>query len=159
MNYYQGDLDYLALCYAVQNRKTAEQIARLLQEQRVRVWSSDMGCNLKQDADAARFQKCRAAVILISAQWAADTLCRIQLQAAAALELDTVLVFLDETDLSKDEQLSALLRRSVRMTDYSAKEKNAFVEAFMPLLCVRDCLMAENEEPEKKKSGLFGLFK
>ena len=159
MDYYQGDLDYLALCYSVKDRKPAEQIARLLQERRIRVWSSDKGCCLKQDADAARFQKCRAAVILISADWAADTLCRIQMQAAAALELDTVLVFLDETDLSTDEQLSVLLRRSMRMTDYRAKEKDAFLEAFMPLLCVRDCLMAENEQPEKKKSGLFGFFK
>ena len=158
MEYYQGDKDYLALCFAKENRKTAEKIAECLTENGVRVWSSENGCELTQDKEAARLEKCRAAVIVISKEWTADALCRMQLQAAAALELDTVLIFTDETDLSGDGDLSALLSRSVRMLDYSPKAQKDFLETVMPLLCVRDCLMDEEEQPKKKK-GLFGLFK
>jgi len=156
MEYYQGDKDYLALCFAKSDRKTAEQILECLQKQRVRVWTSSRGCNLQKDADAARFQKCRAAVILVSAAWSAEELCRAQLYIASKLELDTVLVFLDETDLSTDEQLAALLSRSVRMVDYRAAAQEEFLETMMPLLCVRDCIMEADEQPETKKTGLFG---
>ena len=158
MDYYQGTEDYLALCFSKENRKTAEQIAECLLDSRIRVWSSDGGCELKEDAEASRFEKCRAAVIVISKEWTADPMCRIQLQAAAALDLSTVLVFIDETDLSADADLSALLSRSARMTDFSPKKKKEFLDAVLPLLCVQDCRMTEEEQPKKKK-GLFGLFK
>lgn len=158
MEYYQGDRDYLALCFAKENRKTAEQIAECLQKQHVRVWGSDSGCELTQDSEASRFEKSRAAVIVISKEWAADALCRLQLQAAAALDLAAVLVFIDETDLSADADLSALLSRSARMLDYNPKAEGEFTDAVMPLLCVRDCIMQEDEQPKKKKSGIFGLF-
>ncbi|MBR5371749.1 MAG: toll/interleukin-1 receptor domain-containing protein [Oscillospiraceae bacterium] len=158
MDYYQGNADYLALCFSKENRKTAEQIAECLLDSRVRVWSTDNGCALTEDAEASRFEKCRAAVIVISKEWTADPMCRLQLQAAAALDLSTLLIFIDETDLSADADLSALLNRSDRMTDFNPKKKQEFLDAVMPLLCVRDCLMSEDEQPKKKK-GLFGLFK
>lgn len=158
MQYYQGDRDYLALCFSKSDRKSAEKLASCLQQQRVRIWSSSRGCALNHDEDGAYFQQSRAAVILISAAWCEEPLCRAQLQIAAKLEKDMVLVFLDQTDLSADAVLAPLLSRSVRMVDYNAAAEQDFCDAMLSLLCVRDCIMDADEQPEKK-SGLFGFLK
>lgn len=153
---YQGKSDYIALCYAQKDKAQAERYSALLWEKKLRVWSGERGGNVRKRADLERMAGCRAAVILVSENWLSDSACIDQLKAVTACERETVLVFLDSSDLTGNEQVGALLNRSVRMTD--GQDPEAGVQELAQLQCITDCRMADGEKPKTKKSGLFGLF-
>ena len=111
MEVYKGTADYIALCFAQENREAAEKLAEWMNTERLRVWSSDRGCNPKKKADAARLAGCRTAVILISKNWLADDRYTSQLRGAAQLNKQMVLLFLDETDLSTNEEETRLINK------------------------------------------------
>ena len=158
MEVYKGKSDFLALCYAQQNRDTAEQIVERLNEERFRVWTNDRGCNPKKKADAVRLAESRTVVILISKDWLSDEKYTNQLRGAAHIQKQLVLLFLDDTDLSKNEELNLLLNRSVRMLDYKDIEPSECFEKLFALECIQDCKMADDEEAETEKTGLMGLL-
>ena len=158
MEVYKGTADYIALCFAQENREAAEKLAEWMNRERLRVWSSDRGCNPKKKADAARLAGCRTAVILISENWLADDRYTSQLQGAAQLNKQMVLLFLDETDLSGNEALNLLLSRSVRMTDYKPDAPDECYEELLSLECIQDCKMKDDEQPDTEKTGLLGFL-
>lgn len=158
MDAYQGNSDYIALCFSPKNRETAEKIYDQLAEARLRVWSSRRGCSPAKESDAARLAACCTALILVSAEWNADEKCTAQLRKAAEAERQIVLLFLDDTDLAQNEKLNLLLSRSTRMLDYDSGQPAGFMEELLSLMCIQDCKMAENEEPDTKKVGFLGLF-
>ena len=158
MEAYQGKLDYIALCFSADNRSAAEEICELLAKARLRVWTSKRGCDPRKDADAERLAGCTAALILVTADWAADEKSLLQLRKAAEADRQIVMLFLDDTDLSNYEDLSLMLSRSTRMLDYRAESAAECLEDLLSILCIHDCRMADNEEPDTKKIGFLGLF-
>ena len=158
MEVYKGKSEFLALCYAQQNRDAAEQIVERLNQERYRVWTNDRGLNPKKKADATRLAESRAAVILVSKDWISDEKYTNQLRGASLLQKQTVLLFLDDTDLSKHEALNLLLNRSVRMFGYNAEQPEDCFSELFSLECVQDCKMKDDEEPDTEKTGLIGLL-
>ncbi len=49
MEVYQGKLDFIAVCFAKDDRSTAETLIEKLHAKRLRVWSSERGCNVKKE--------------------------------------------------------------------------------------------------------------
>ena len=158
MEVYKGKEDFLALCYAQQNRDAAEQIVERLNEERYRVWTNDRGVNPKKKSDATRLAECRAVVILISKDWTEDEKYTNQLRGASLIQKQTVLLFLDDTDLSMHEELNLLLNRSVRMFDYKKDKPEEGFSELLSLDCVQDCKMKDDEEPDTEKTGLIGFL-
>ena len=158
MEVYKGKSDFIALCFAQQNRDTAEKIVERLHKDRFRVWTNDRGCNPKKKTDAVRLAESRAAVILVSKDWIGDEKYTNQLRGAAHIQKQLVLIFLDDTDLSKHEELNLLLNRSVRMFDYKENEPEACFEELLALECIQDCKMKDDEEADTEKTGLIGFL-
>lgn len=158
MEVYQGKSDFIAVCFAKDNRSTAETLIEKMQAQRLRVWSSERGCNVKKKDDAARFAECRTAVILISKDWLKSETYAMQLRAAAEQEKALVLLFLEGANLVGKEDLRMLLSRAVRMIDYAPEEDAVCMEELLGLECITDCRMAEDEEPDLKKSGIWDIL-
>ena len=158
MEVYKGKSDFIALCYAQQNRDAAEQIVDKLNQERFRVWTNDRGCNPKKKADAVRLAESRVAVILISKDWIADEKYTNQLRGAAHIQKQLVLLFLDDTDMSKHEELNMLLNRSVRMMDFKPDAPEDCFSVLMTLDCITDCKMADDEEPDPEKTGIIGFL-
>ena len=158
MEVYKGKSDFLVLCYAQQNRDAAEQIVERLNQERFRVWTNDRGLNPKKKADATRLAESRAAVILISKDWIGDEKYTNQLRGASMIQKQIVLLFLDDTDLSKHEELNLLLNRSVRMFGFDPKAPEEGFSQLLSLECVQDCKMKDDEEPDTEKTGLIGFL-
>ena len=158
MEVYKGKSDFIALCYAQQNRDAAAQILERLNQARFRVWTNDRGCNPKKKADAVRLAESRVALILISKDWITEEKYTNQLRGAAHIQKQTVLVFLDDTDMSKHEELNLLLNRSVRMFDFKADAPEECMENLMSLECIQECKMADGEEPDTENTGLIGFL-
>lgn len=156
MESYQGTADYIALCFAPADKDTAEQITAALQEQRLRVWVNSRGCNPAKQKDLARLAACRTAVILISKEWLNTETCAEQLKQAAALDKQTVLLFTDGADLVGRDDLNAVISRSVRMLDYSPDAPAECIDEMTALECILDCKLADGEEPDNRKVGIFG---
>ena len=125
MEVYQGKLDYIALCFAKEDRSTAEALIAKLLEKRLRVWSSERGCNVKKKDDAARFGECRTALLLISKDWLESESCAMQLRAAAEQEKALVLLFMGGANFVGKADLNALISRSARMIDYDPADDAA----------------------------------
>ena len=158
MEVYQGKLDFIAVCFAKDDRSTAEALIEKLNSKRLRVWSSERGCNVKKKDDAARFAECRTALILISKDWLGSETCAAQLRAASEQEKAIVLLFLGGADLVGRDDLNALLSRSVCMLDYAPANDADSTEDLLGLECIRDCAMQENEEPDLKKTGIWDIL-
>lgn len=158
MEVYKGKSDFIALCYAQQNRDAAEQIVDRLNQDRFRVWTNDRGCNPKKKADAVRLAESRVAVILISKDWIAEEKYTNQLRGAAHIQKQLVLLFLDDTDMSKHEELNLLLNRSVRMMDFKPDAPEDCFSELLALDCITDCKMADDEEPDTEKTGIIGFL-
>ena len=158
MEVYKGKSDFLALCYAQQNRDAAERIVERLNQERYRVWTNDRGLNPKKKADATRLAESRAAVILVSKDWISDEKYTNQLRGASLLQKQTVLLFLDDTDLCKHENVKNLLSRSVRMFNFKPDEPEEGFSELFSLECVQDCKMKDDEEPDTEKTGLIGFL-
>ncbi len=159
MEVYQGTSDFVAVCYAKEDRAAAEQLVDRLNAQRIRVWTNERGCNMKKKDDLSRFAACRTACILISKAWLAKDAFALQLEAAAKLEKQTVLLFLEGADLARNEKLGALLNRSMHMLDYVPEDETAFQEELLSLECMQDCRIADDEEPDTKQlSGLWEIL-
>lgn len=158
MEVYQGKSDFIAVCFAKEDRSTAEALIAKLQEECLRVWSSERGCNVKKKDDAARFAECRTALILISKDWLESETCAMQLRAAAEQDKAYVLLFLGGTNLMGKEDLRMLLSRSARMIDYAPDDASACTEELLGLECITDCRMAEGEAPDLKKTGLWDIL-
>ena len=156
---YQGNADFIAVCFDPDDREIAEQIIARLDAGHLRVWSGSRGCNIQKKNDAARLAACRTALIIISQNWLADGKCTPQLRFAAEHELQTVLLFTDDADLSTNEELRLLLSRSVRMLDYRAESAEECFAELLSLECVQDCKMRDGEQPDEEKPGLFGFLK
>ena len=158
MEVYQGKSDFIALCFAKEDRSTAEALIAKLLEKRLRVWSSERGCNVKKKDDAARFGECRTALLLISKDWLESESCAMQLRAAAEQEKALVLLFMGGANFVGKDDLNALVSRSARMIDYAPEDDAECMEELLELECIRDCMMAENEEPDLKKTGLWDIL-
>lgn len=160
MNGYQGKADFIALCFSKKDRDTAERIAELLQKAGLRVWGNDRGCRVSRKADRERLAECRTALLLISKEWLADKSCSAQLAAACETERQTVMVFLDDADLTGNAALTPYLGRAVRMIDYRPQDERACFEELFALECITDCRKQPGEQdPEPESGGLFGLFR
>lgn len=156
MNGYQGTADYIALCFSAKDEEAAEQIAERLAGAGLRVWCNDRGCKLTRKTDRERLTNCRTALILVSAQWIADKVCQAQLAAACELERQTVLLFLDGSDLTGCEMLTPYLGRATRMLDYNDE---GFSE-LLALECITDCKAAPGEDTGSGKTGgIFDFFR
>ncbi len=158
MEVYQGKSDFIAVCFAKDDRSTAEALITKLNGKRLRVWSSERGCNVKKKDDAARFSECRTALILISRQWLESENSAAQLRAAAEQEKALVLLFSDGSNLVGKDDLNALISRSARMIDYNPADDAECMEELFSLECIQDCMMAEGEEPDLKKNGLWDIL-
>ena len=158
MEVYQGKAEFLALCFAKENRSTADALIARLHEKRLRVWSSDRGCNVKKKDDAARFAESRTVLILISKEWLESESCIMQVRAAAEQDKALVLLFLEGADLMGKDDIRLLLSRSVRMIDYNPADDAECMEELLGLDCVRDCAMAEGEAPDLKKTGIWDFL-
>ncbi len=158
MEVYQGKLDFIAVCFAKDDRSTAEALIEKLYAKRLRVWSSERGCNVKKKDDAARFAQCRTALILISKDWLESETCAAQLRAAAEQEKAIVLLFLGGADLVGRDDLNALLSRSVSMIDYAPDNDADCMAELLGLECIQDCAMPEGEEPDLKKTGIWDIL-
>lgn len=158
MESYQGSADFIAVCSAAKNRTAASRIIRQLQSEKLRVWVADKGFNAQRREDLERLSQCRTALILVSKQWLADENCVNQLRAASALERQTVLLFLDETDLNGVETVQSALNRSMRMISYQ-QDSDEWVKELKTLDCVTDCLLQDGEQPEMKKVSLRSFFR
>ena len=158
MEVYQGKSDFIAVCFAKNDRSTAESLIEKLQEKRLRVWSSERGCNVKKKDDAARFAECCTALLLISKDWLESETCAMQLRAAAEQEKALVLLFLNGANLVGKDNLNAMISRSTRMIDYVPDDDAAWMEELLELECIRDCMMTADEEPDLKKTGLWDIL-
>ena len=158
MEVYQGKSDFIAVCFAKDDRSTAESLIEKLLEKRLRVWSSERGCNVKKKDDAARFAECRTALLLISKDWLESETCAMQLRAAAEQEKALVLLFLNGANLVGKDNLNAMISRSARMIDYAPDDDAAWMEELLELECIRDCMMTDDEEPDLKKTGLWDIL-
>ena len=158
MESYQGKNDFIALCYDNDDRAAAERIAEALNALRVRVWSNYRGCVLRKSSDAERFAVCRTVCILISAKWIKGKNNTDQLKGAVLMDKQTVLLFLDDTDLSANEETAALLNRSMRMIDCDPENPDECMQELLSMECVTDCIMAEDEEPDTKTTSLLDIF-
>ena len=158
MESYQGNADFIAVCSSAKNRSAASKIIKRLQSEKLRVWVGDKGFNVQRREDLERLSQCRTALILVSKQWLADENCVNQLKAATTLERQTVLLFLDESDLTGNETVQSMLNRSARMISYQADSDEWFKE-LKALDCITDCTLNDGEQPEMKKVSLWSLFR
>lgn len=158
MEVYKGKSDFIALCYAQQNRSAAEAIVDRLNSERYRVWTNDRGCNPRKKTDATRLAESRVAVILVSKDWISEAKYTDQLRGAAHINKQLVLLFLDDTDMSKHEELNLLLNRSVRMFDYKEDAPEEGFAELLSLECIQDCKMPDGEEPDTEKTGIMGFL-
>ena len=155
---YQGNADFIAMCFSMKNRSLASKIIKRLQSEQLRVWIAEKGFSVQRKEDLERLGQCRTALILVSRQWLADELCVGQLKAAAALERQTVLLFLDESDLTGNEPVQSLLNRSMRMISYQADSDEWFKE-LSAMDCFTNCRLQDGENPETKKVSLWSFFR
>ena len=156
MKAYQGNADYIAVCFSRSDQETALALTEQLSAAGLRVWYHERGCRLTKKSERERFAQSRTVLILVSAAWLSDKLCTAQLAAACELEKQHVLVFLDSSDLAGNEQLTPYLGRSVRMLDHGAET----VSELMQLECITDCKADPGEADSDSGSGGFlGLFR
>lgn len=158
MESYQGKKDYIALCYDNDDRAAAEKIAEAFNALRIRVWSNYRGCVIRKGNDAERMAFSRTVCILISKKWLKGRHNTDQLKAAGLMEKQTVLLFLDDTDLSTDEEVSAMLNRSMRMIDCRIDNLEDCMQELLSMECITDCIMPEDEEPDTKTTSLLDIF-
>ena len=156
MESYQGTADYIALCYAAADRSAAEQLTAALQEQRLRVWVNNRGCAVAKQKDLAKLAASCTVVILISREWLGFEKCADQLRKAAELDKPLVLLFTEGADLTGRDDLNAVLSRSVRMLDYDPAKPAECISEMMQLDIVTDCRLADGEQPDNKRVGIFG---
>ena len=104
------------------------------------------------------FAVCRTVCILISAKWLKGKNNTDQLKGAVLMDKQTVLLFLDDTDLSANEETAALLNRSMRMIDCDPENPDECMQELLSMECVTDCIMAEDEEPDTKTTSLLDIF-
>ena len=69
-----------------------------------------------------------------------------------------MLLFLDGANLVGTDDLNALISRSARMIDYNPADDAECMEELFALECIQDCMMAEGEEPDLKKTGLWDIL-
>lgn len=155
---YQGNADFIAMCFAMKNRLLASKIINRLQKEQLRVWVADKGFSVQRKEDLERLAVCRTALILVSKQWLADELCTGQLKAAAALERQAVLLFLDESELTGNDAVQAMLPRSAHLLSYSA-DSEEWLKELLSLECITDCKYGAGEDPQTKKVSLWSLFR
>ena len=155
---YQGNADFIAMCFAMKNRSAATKIVSRLQQEQLRVWVADKGFSVQRKENLERLAVCRTALILVSKQWLADELCVGQLKAAAALERQVVLLFLDESELTGNDAVQAMLPRSARLLSYSADSED-WLKELLELECITDCKRAAGEDPQNKRISLWTLFR
>lgn len=157
---YQGKSDFIAVCFDKADRDAAEMLIAKLGERRFRVWSNERGCNLTKKDDLTRFAECRTALILISKDMLESDSCAMLLRAAAQLDKALVLLFIDGTNLVGRDDLTALLSRSAYMIDFASADPSMDIclEDVLALECVCDCMMAEDEKPDLKKTGIWDIL-
>ncbi len=158
MEVYQGDFNFLAVCFDKKDRDAAEALIDDLHNNHLRTWSSERGCDLTQKDDAERFAACRTVLILISDDMLASNDCTALVRAAMEQDKALVLLMLNNANLVGRDELNAMLNRSVRMIDYAPENVDACINELIALDCVYDCLMLANEAPNLKKTGFWDIL-
>ena len=155
MKSYQGSREYIAFCYSVKDRNAAETIAAKLNDERIRVWSTQRGCCVKRRDELERLAEARTVLILVSKNWLADETCKMQVRAATELGKQLVMLFLNGVDLMQHEDVRMMLGRDVRMIDYLPESAWVCWKELMELEAVTDCKMDLDEKPDTKRTGWF----
>lgn len=158
MEVYQGKFDFIAVCFDKKDRDAAEILIDDLQNNHLRTWSSERGCDLTQAEDADRFAACRTVIILISKDMLASDDCAALIRAAVEQDKALVLLLIDHANLVGRDDLNAMLNRSVRMIDYAPESVDDCINELTGLDCVYDCLMLANETPDMKKTSIWDIL-